>query len=245
MTAHFPKTDRSNDFLSNRGILDICLIYFVLGLVELIVKFVLSRVMTSHQISGYYMSGLFLMIRTGVAVLWFSAIVRLFLREKPGKALFRLVLTPVIILTAEILLFFVHAFIPSGLSGWPLDSVYSKRRSQYFLLARDDTPTDWVYTLHSTRTTLFNPLWKKEYGSPPLDYSEDGSLTSNPRLFLSRDETILAIARGGRFTDAVNLDTGQALTGAVAWNEANREDLWRIRSEKVVKLLESHGGVTK
>ncbi len=45
-----------------------------------------------------------------------------------------------------------------------------------------------------------------------MNYSEDGSYVSNPRLILSGNERILVLARGGYLVDAIDLTNGRILS---------------------------------
>ncbi len=73
-----------------------------------------------------------------------------------------------------------------------------------------------------------------------LDYSEDGSLTENPHLILSKDEQLLVVARGGHLTDAILIDSKQPLTQYVPWTEDNRSEHWQRRSDTIRRLLATH-----
>lgn len=73
------------------------------------------------------------------------------------------------------------------------------------LLTLEPGITDTSYALWRATGPLLRPL------SPPyeyLSYSEDGSLTADPALALSRDGARLLVRRGGVWTDCVEVATG-------------------------------------
>jgi hypothetical protein len=76
--------------------------------------------------------------------------------------------------------------------------------------------------------------------SRELDYSEDGSLTADPRLLLSEDEDLLVLERGGYYVDAIHLPSETQLAEHVGWEDPERERRWQERHEQIVALLESH-----
>lgn len=123
---------------------------------------------------------------------------------------------------------------------WPYATVYSSKRSVYYVLCDALVPTDTVFEVAQT-PTLWYPLWRRAFDSAILDYSEDGSLISNPRLILSGDESILVVSRGGELTDAVDLDSSQNLVEMVGWSQPDRERAWRERTSRVTEILRSHG----
>lgn len=135
---------------------------------------------------------------------------------------------------------FPRLFLPSSISGWPIDSVYSEGRGKYYILAYEPGPTDTAYRVYSAWGTRLNPIWQLELAGRELDYSEDGSLTENPNLILSKDEQVLVISRGGQLTDAVLLESKQPLTNYVAFCDEDREQQWLQRTDAIRNILSVH-----
>jgi hypothetical protein len=214
---------------------------FLVSLLAFALLDTLMSVLTHNlwQASGYYLSVLkygFFLLLTGH---WVLSIFFLFLDRRYMRGLLRLISMPVIFLIGGIVAF-IALFFPSTISHWPIDTVFSDNRKQFYILAYEPVPTDTCYRVFSTRHTLMNPLWKVEFGGDILDYSEDGSLTKDPHVILSEDEEMLIISRGGHFTDAILIDSGQPLTHLVPWSDENRENKWAQRTEIIKQLLKKH-----
>ncbi len=228
-----------------KGIFYFSAMFLGLHVIEAFAKFVLSKAIPRHEISAIYLGGLCLLLTLFLVASWCYPIANYLMHKEFKKTLFRILALLPMMVIAKIGFFLVVIVLPNDLSGWPLDSVYSTRREKYYFLTYEFSPTDTVYKISSATRTWLNPLWAEECGRPPLDYSEDGSLTSNPHLILSKDESLLVVARGGQYTDAINLDTGQAITEPVAWDDGQREQLWRMRTEKIIRALQHHGGIRR
>ena len=192
------------------------------------------------QVSGYYLAVLKYGFLLAVAVLWLFSILLLFFQREYAWGLLRLASLPLILFMALPVLLFSRIFLPSTISSYPIDAVYSNSRHLYYILAFEPVPTDVCYRVFSAKRSLFNPVWKVEFTGNALDYSEDGSLTKNPHLILSKDEELLVIGRGGELTDALLLDTRQPLVPCISWTDENRESEWAQRTELIQQLLQRH-----
>jgi len=195
------------------------------------------------QISGYYLDGLFCLLILVLFVFWLVSIIALVVRREYMQGAGRLAAGVVILFLGVILALALRLFTPSRISGWPIDSVYSSTRGKYYILAYEPIPTDTCYRIFSTDATRLNPIWKAEFARGSLDYSEDGSLIENPGLILSGDEQLLVVKRGGHLTDAILVESGQALTEFVPWSDENREQQWRQRTDRIDFLLKEHSTV--
>ena len=215
-----------------------------LFLIALVMFPVLDTLMTfltgmQWQLSGYYLFFLKGSVYLLLAGLWAASIVLLVLDRQYQRGFLRVAAIPLIFILGSFVSLFCLIF-PSTISDRPIDTVFSKTRNQYFILAYTPVPTDVCYTLFSTKGTLFNPVWKVECGGTELDYSEDGSLTDNPLLILSENEELLVISRGGHLTDAILIDTGRALTAYVSCFDEDREIQWEERTRRIKELLLRH-----
>jgi hypothetical protein len=112
-------------------------------------------------------------------------------------------------------------------------------RNVYFVLCDALVPTDTVFEVAQT-PSLWRPLWSKAFDSSILEYSEDGSLISDPRLILSGDQSILVISRGGHLTDVVDLDQSKNLVDIVNWSQPGREGAWALRTSQANEILRTH-----
>jgi len=133
------------------------------------------------------------------------------------------------------------ATLSVGLVGtkWPYSTVYSSKRNVHYVLCDALVPTDTVFEVAQT-PSLWRPLWSRAFDSSILDYSEDASLLSDPRLLLSGDQSILAISRGGEISDAVDLDQSKNLLDIVAWSQPGRERVWAVRTKQANEILRMH-----
>ena len=192
------------------------------------------------QISGYYLDGLVCLLILVLFVSWLASIILHVVRREYMRSVDRLMAGGGILFLGLILGFGLMHFTPSRISGWPIDSVYSSTRGKYYILAYEPIPTDTCYRIFSTDATRLNPVWEAEFPRVILDYSEDGSLIENPGLILSGDEQLLVIKRGGHLTDAIVIDSSQALTEFVPWSDENREQQWRRRTDRIDFLLKEH-----
>ena len=177
---------------------------------------------------------------------WLVSIGILFWNRQYKQGLLRIVAIPFIFLFTYVVIISFICLLPmcvftSEVSGWPIDSVYSKSRQKYFILAREPAMTDTCYRIFSAKYFLLNPVWIIETTDfDDLDYSEDGSLTKKPSLILSGDEELLVVSRGGHFTDAVLVDYMQPMTDHVYWADKNREQQWQQRTDQIKTLLQKH-----
>lgn len=192
------------------------------------------------QISGYYLDGLLYLLIFFLAASWAASIIALAVRREYRHSIGRLLAVPVVVLLAGVVAVMSMLFLPSMISGWPIDSVYSSTRRKCYILAYEPIPTDTCYRIFSADATRLNPVWKVEFAGTILDYSEDHSLTANPHLVLSGDEQLLVIGRGGHLTDALLVDSRQALTQGVPWTDKDREEQWQHRTDRIRSLLEAH-----
>lgn len=123
----------------------------------------------------------------------------------------------------------------------PFSVVRAPKRGVYYALCDAMVFGDVVYEVAETRS-LWSPRWKRAFDPMLLDYSEDGSLTGDPRLVLSRDESILVVSRGGQLTDAIDLEGKSNLVTSVEWDAPGREHAWALRTGQVETILKEHGG---
>lgn len=194
------------------------------------------------QISGYYLDGLFYGLLLTVGVAWLLSIIMLFGRRDFRRALGRTIAIPAILFLGAAVALIPKLFLPSTVSGWPIDSVHSQNRNKFFILAYEPMLTDTAYRVFSAEGSRLNPIWRVELAGTILDYSEDGSLTESPHLLLSKDEQLLVIGRGGHLTDAILTDSQQPLTQSVPWTDKDREQQWQRRTDIIRGLLAAHAG---
>jgi len=194
------------------------------------------------QISGYYLDGLFYGLALLLGGVWVVSAIMLFARHEAARGVGRLLAIPAVLIAGGLIALISTLSLPSTISGWPIDTVYSASRGKLYILAYEPVPTDTIYRVFSAAGTRLNPVWKVELAGTDVDYSEDGSLTENPHLVLSRDEQLLVIARGGQLTDAFLIDSRQPLTEFVPWADEDREAQWRRRTERIRFLLAQHAG---
>ncbi len=132
--------------------------------------------------------------------------------------------------------FIIYGFLFSTLMATPIcDSIKSPQKDSYYTLIIEPMPTDVAYAILKSTTLL--DLFYSVHINDILDYSEDGSLTKDPSLVFNKEGTILAVKRGGYYTDAIDLINMSNLVESIPWSENNREDLWKNRNEKIKKLL--------
>jgi len=193
------------------------------------------------QISGYYLDGAFYGVLLGLGGAWLASIVVLAVGRQYKRSLGRLLVVPPILLVGGLVTALSYLFVPSRISGWPIDTAYSPSRGKHYVLAYDVVPTDTCYLVFSAKSTLVNPIWKVEFDGNLLDYSEDGSLTENPHLILSGDEKVLVIGRGGHLTDAILIDAHQPLTQFVPWADQGQ---WQRRTDLIAAILARHASPT-
>ena len=144
-----------------------------------------------------------------------------------------------LLLIAVTLLLWATVWVGRVGTKWPYSTVYSSKRNVYYVLCDALVPTDTVFEVAQT-PSLWRPLWRRSFDSSILEYSEDGSLISDPRLILSGDQSILVISRGGQLTDAVDLDRSKNLVGTVDWSHPGRERAWAMRTGQVNDILRTH-----
>ena len=245
--------DESNTVVKRRGLLGrwvdrLCTVRAAIWIPVLIVfvPLILIWFELSHyshgpgwQVSGYYLSGFFEWSLSILCILWLISIISLFIKRKYLHALGRIAL----------LLPLLIAFLMIGLSWWltpipvsdePIDNVYSASRDKCFILAYEPTFQDTLYQIFSAEGSRWNPIWHMETESMTIDYSEDGSLTSDPHVLLSGDESLLVVGRGGHLTDCIEIDTGKNLVEAVGYSDLDREQQWKDRTAVIKKLLAEH-----
>jgi hypothetical protein len=128
-------------------------------------------------------------------------------------------------------------FAPKRPHAW----VYSSTREAYYVLCDAALFTDTGYVVART-PGLLRPIWGKAFDPMILDRSDDRSLTSDPGLLLSGDQSILVVSRGRELTDAVDIDRGRDLTGIIEWTSTNRGELWADRTRRVHEILMKHAG---
>lgn len=146
-----------------------------------------------------------------------------------------------IILLITFIAFIMYGFLFSSLMGISVcDSIYSPKKDSYYTLIIEPMPTDVSYAILKS-TTPFD-LFYCIYIDDILDYSEDGSLTEDPKIEFNEAGTIIAIKRGGYYTDAIELIQMKNLTESIPWSEKNREELWENRNDKIKKLLSEDNG---
>lgn len=88
-----------------------------------------------------------------------------------------------------------------------------------------------------------SPLLWRVPKSRSINYSEDGSYTSDPHLLLSNDEQILVLARGGYLVDAIDLASGRVLSDFIGWGEPHRDALMRQNSDAIAAIAASLWGL--
>ena len=88
-----------------------------------------------------------------------------------------------------------------------------------------------------------SPLLWRVPKSRSINYSEDGSYSSDPHLLLTKDEEVLVLARGGYFVDAIDLASGRVLSDFIVWDEPDRKALMQRNSDAIAALAASHGGL--
>jgi len=213
--------------------------------VVLIILPVLKTAMTflppyDVQISGYYIGTLEYGLLLMLVLTWLLSIVLLFLDHQFNRGVRRILAIPILFLIGGFISLFCCFFLPSMISGWPIDTIYSQNRDKYYVLAYEPALTDVCYRVFSTKTTLLHPCWTVEFAGNVLDYSEDGSLVKNPHLILSADEELLAIERGGHLTDAILIDSAVPLVEYVSCFDGNREKQWERRTSQIRSLLKQH-----
>jgi hypothetical protein len=191
------------------------------------------------QVSGYYLNGFVEWPLNILCILWLISIISLFIKRKYLHALGRIaLLLPVLI--ALLLIGIFWGLTPGPVSDQPIDHVYSASRDKCFILAYQPTFQDTLYQIFSAEGSQWNPIWHLETDGMTIDYSEDGSLTSDPHVLLSGDESLLVVGRGGHLTDCIDLETGKNLVEGVGWSDPDREQQWQARTEEIKKLLAEH-----
>ena len=118
------------------------------------------------------------------------------------------------------------------------DSACTENNTCYHL-AEMFVPTDSVYEIWYSRRE-FGKLARMDHLSELLDYSEDGKYTSTPSLVLSGNEQILAVKRGGLFTDAYSFQTSNTLTKHVSWRGPNVEEKMKSRSLAIESIIKEN-----
>ncbi len=196
----------------------------------------------SWQISGYYLDGLFYGLVLLLGAVWLVSTIILFAKKQFSRSIKRILIIPFVLIAVAVIWGIPTFLMPSVISGWPIDSVYSPARDKYYILAFEPALTDAIYRVFTADGSRLNPVWNVKFAGTILDYSEDGSLTSNPRIILSKDEQLLVIERGGHFTDAILIDSSQPLTEFVPWSDEDREIQWQKRTELIRHLLAEHSG---
>jgi len=155
-------------------------------------------------------------------------------RRKAGR------LRAALLLTAAVAFFLavtvMNVFLGTKL---PYDTVFSRTRNTHFVLCDVLVPTDVVFEV-ATTASLWRPFWRLAFDSSILDYSEDGSLISNPRLRLSGDESILVVERGGELTDAIDLVTSTNLAAHIEFTRPDRQQAWSSRTRAINEILRAH-----
>jgi len=191
-----------------------------------------------------YLDGAFYGVLLGLGGAWLASVVVLAVGHQYRRFLGRLLLVPAMLLVGGVVAALSYLFVPSRISGWPIDTAYSPSRGKHYVLAYDLVLTDTCYLVFSAKSTLGNPIWKVEFEGNLLDYSEDGSLTENPHLILSGDEKVLVIGRGGHLTDAILIDARQPLTQSIPWADQDRQKRWQRRTELITAVLARHASPT-
>jgi hypothetical protein len=135
-------------------------------------------------------ASLVLLFAPSLALLIYPFIAR---RSARSWAIIRAICLPPLLLAGLV----IWAFA-SGIPG-PVNRVRTPDGEQ-FLLGVDPAPTDVVYSLWRAVDT-YGLFWTRVPAE--LTYSEDGSLTSDPKLVLSHDSQRLTVRRGGRWTDCL------------------------------------------
>ncbi|ORE88141.1 hypothetical protein ATO4_24686 [Aurantimonas sp. 22II-16-19i] len=146
---------------------------------------------------------------------------------------------PGIVLNGLVVAFVATAVFSSGFFG----EVCGQRKGCYFLSIAP-APTDTIYEIWRAPAWWSPVLVRlKAAESIHINYSEDGSYTSDPHLLLSNDEQILVLARGGYLVDAIDLASGRVLSDFIGWGEPDRDALMRQNSDAIAAIAASHGGL--
>ena len=217
-----------------------CLIFFQAIKSAMTFMTLKTSTLNSWQVSGYYLSAVEYGLLLFITISWLVSILIFLFSRQYERGLKRILAIPLIFICASIVNLISRMFLPSMISGWPIDAVYSETRQKHFVLAHEPAFTDVCYRIFSTNRSLLNPIWTVEFAHKTLDYSEDGSLIKNPYLVLSKDEEMLVVSRGGHFTDAILIDSKQPLISFIPWCEENREKQWEQRTNQIKSLLQQH-----
>lgn len=146
---------------------------------------------------------------------------------------------PGIVLNGLVVAFAATFVFSSGFFG----EVCGERKGCYFLSVAP-IPTDTIYEIWRAPAWWSPVLVRlKAAESIHINYSEDGSYTSDPHLRLTRDEAVLVLARGGYLVDAIDLASGRVLSDLIGWDEPDRDALMRQNSDAIAAIAARHGGL--
>lgn len=114
------------------------------------------------------------------------------------------------------------------------------REAGCFALGVSPVISDIVFEIWRA-PSAYSLFWSRMETGLEMNYSEDGSYLSDPRLILSGNERILVLARGGYLVDAFDVADGRTLSKFIHFMAPDRDAAMLRNSDAIRKLLDQNG----
>lgn len=201
------------------------------------------RLAGSISIDGWCLSGNLLHVLTLVFLVvgivglasWPFWVAHLVLRGHRAEALGSCALLAPVLVVA-MLGTYVGTLLPAP--GPALSEVFAERAGTRFVLEGRSQKKGTEFRIYSRPAGGLGAFWRKRFdGSTGIQSSPYRQAGEDAELLLSGDQTLLVVRRDGRYTDAVDLPSGEVLTETIDPKDPIGRRLRERRSTRIEAML--------